>query len=776
MNLQVQVTKQSDVAELKVSSFRWGQRKVEDSRSVEVPLPPEEKIAGSVDGLEWLGSQKITTGSYRILDAYRRVYSDHSYAATFDTANNANGVNTIALRSDCLLNTISVQMYQRDDDLQVQVFRDIQYVDEFTGIYASGARLDVVNDTTGAVDYPNLDTYKYEFMTDGSTVILNNNYAYQVGKLQHSPITVSDLQNFCEDAGAGNNKPRIHYTKYFPLQAGSVDVWVADSFGNVVKWTEVSTFTSSSPTDTHFTVDKDRGILAFGGVTAEQLVLSAAISSAATSLLVYSEDNVEDWPRAGVLQVGSEQIKFALRTGKFFAGLTRGFNATTAATHNVGSKIKLIQQGKAVANTDRIYVGYEAIPGIYYEVDPEAITRTANVDLTKPYGVIQIYSAETNVSKLELKTDSAQISGDLYGPVYYGTDVARLTATAKDIKGNPVSDVEITFYAEAATLDVQTSNQDGESYTAYNAPYDDQGVLVDTVSVSGGNTIFTFTEQISPDAVPSEVTVYQILKSDPILGFQGNEVVVTAAQNAPLFSDGQPLGASSITIQAVLEESYVGGQARVLTSDGILHTLEITASLEQFDSNGDHTGYVLVLGNSIPSLPLSTVQKAWIFQEEAVEILDPKTQGVRVLLYEFSTNYQHPITGASGAYGPVRPDSVSLNDMQFTGKSLPVPAPGDTSNNLAGYVLVAPAVVDVFARCVDPATGQTVESNHLRLKLQLPNSLTGVDSSGALPVPTGLTLVTDSINVGTGLGGSNFLTVNPQKMDASVFTTGMFFG
>ena len=44
-----------------------------------------------------------------------------------------------------------------------------------------------------------------------------------------------------------------------------------------------------------------------------------------------------------------------------------------------------------------------------------------------------------------------------------------------------------------------------------------------------------------------------------------------------------------------------------------------------------------------------------------------------------------------------------------------------------------------------------------------------MDNSDVLPVPYGFGLVTEDFNLGGGLGGSNFLTINPSSQGVDRF-------
>ena len=116
-----------------------------------------------------------------------------------------------------------------------------------------------------------------------------------------------------------------------------------------------------------------------------------------------------------------------------------------------------------------------------------------------------------------------------------------------------------------------------------------------------------------------------------------------------------------------------------------------------------------------------------------------------------------------GAFYPVRPDEVQPTSMTFYNRNLPIPAPFDQESNLGGYVAVIPDMVKFYAYAKDPVSGRIITSNTIRVRLDLPSYLNGVDKSNpALPIPYGFTFITEDFNVGTGIEGANFLSINPK--------------
>ena len=139
------------------------------------------------------------------------------------------------------------------------------------------------------------------------------------------------------------------------------------------------------------------------------------------------------------------------------------------------------------------------------------------------------------------------IGGSLYGPAFYGTDVAKLTATGLDSRGNPVEDTELHIVLNEETGSLNGSLQEysalsnslGQIYAFYNSPYDEESISkkVTNVTVGGGNTTLTLDEPIPADTKTSSITTYQILKHDGVFGTTGLKLTATTGENDPVFTD-----------------------------------------------------------------------------------------------------------------------------------------------------------------------------------------------------------------------------------------------
>lgn len=95
----------------------------------------------------------------------------------------------------------------------------------------------------------------------------------------------------------------------------------------------------------------------------------------------------------------------------------------------------------------------------------------------------------------------------------------------------------------------------------------------------------------------------------------------------------------------------------------------------------------------------------------------------------------------------------------------------DTNIQKEQLKLYAPKYIKITASAVDPATGQTIVSNPLYIKLVFPNYLKGNVISNSQASYLGYGMPPQTNDSGTGLGGANYLTINPNDIYSKMSTT-----
>jgi hypothetical protein len=777
----------------------------------------------------------VRPGKYSIFFADKNLYSDYSSIEKVSALAISNGVHYHALRDDARLNSVSVVLYERDNEFINRPFTTYRYVDQFTGnLQEDLTRLPPV-DSSGDVLWTNLSDRHYEYIIETTTtdgvdshiLYLNQDASVQVGDIANNfdllctHLGPEALRNTVgEYAGHGAADGRDCFTKYFPVENGTVRVFVirgpnGEEFN---EWTEVPNLNFSKDTDKHFSVDHDLGIITLGGYQAPDLTLREDIAMDDTEIkCFYSDMAFSSYPDQGVITIGTEKILYYSKGRSRFYNCLRGYDGTLAQSHTMGDIVSDTQHGAHSLETDAVYLSYTAMPRVEYEVT-DIEERTANktpvldvkaITNVVTNNIIQIYPAETHVAKLVLETDSPLMGGNLYGPVYYGTDVSRLTARALDSRDNPVEGINITIVLDSPTgglngfLSKYTdiSNSLGEIYAFYNAPYDWDSISKDVYSVvhSGDDTIFQI-EELPPGLGPEDIQVYQVLKHDRNVGTQGARLTVTSTNENTQIGT-QPWGSGhSVIVDEVFDDAvsqWVNGRIDIVVN-GVSWTRNITDAMDIHDTSLPHnqtgspygrkTGTLLLLEQNIPGLasvtPGTTI-RAWekqLVPPAALPWVATHLEGVAVVLYEWlSEGVLHPIPNAdgslrTGAYYPVRPEIIETNRLTFQNRLFGLPQPHNPNSNLGGYLVVASDIVSLYAYCQDPASGRTIVSNTIRLRIDIPPYLHGVDHSGELPIPYGFGFVSEEFNVGTGIGGANFLTINPKAEGINTFNLNVNIG
>jgi hypothetical protein len=697
------------------------------------------------------------------------------------------------LRTDAVADTIQVALFTRGNDFLRRPYYSFKYSDSLTGELSGTSRLPT-SDSSGFIP-ANFSLRHQEYMIGDGQVYVPTHWKKIVGEIDSSFAVTEEILESCfeyKDRGAPSG--RDVFCDFFPIEQGSVSLFILKDTGEINEFTEVSNLNFSGSGDSHYSVDYDLGIITTGGYKAPNVHLAVDIEDFEDEIQCITDFDVfAAYPEQGTIQIGTEKILYTGKGRLAFLGCVRGFDGTSAQDHSAFTAVEDQQHGKAITSISRIYIGYTAVPRIEYEVtdydlrtanenSPLDIKPLSNVDTNK---IIQISPVEPNLARIELTVDRDVIGGNIYGPLYFGTDTAKLTATAYDSADNPVKGIDITIekLSGAGNLNgfansfTQESNSKGQMCAFYNSPYswDEISKSVLSFAASGGKTTMVV-EPLPPLLDTDTITVYQVLKHDKILGTQGLyiDTTGTVGVNTVLWSDGSLRSNAEVTLSSIVIHEHVdrfkGGVAIIQMADGIKYRRTIQNIFEERASlDKSITGYTLGFTSTVPSFNTSTVDYVQLLEEQAEEWDAAFLDGVRVVLYEYRNDVEHPVTGSLGAYYPLRPDSATTNTIVFEGRELPTAAPYDEESNLGGYIVVTSDIAEFQARGTDPVSGRVVVSNKLRLRLDLPPYLDGVDRTGVLPIPQGFTFVTDESNVGAGIGGANFLTINPQAEGIHAF-------
>lgn len=694
-------------------------------------------VSGALEGVENYAltdiyEPLIFTGTYTISSSVRNLYSDFSYTSYIDpNYEPESGLTGHALPDDYQLGSIRVYGFKRGPSLINEIIFEYDIVDEFT------------------------DTYYKQYRVTDDKVVLNESPVMKHG-IDPSLATWDLIRTHGVSLGSGTGDPKDYYLDFFPVLEDTLKAFILYSDGTIERWDLVDSFDFSESNDTHLVLNPDLGVLSSGGQEFDSLVTSEAITASDIEIPFYTTKDTASYPKRGIVHLGDETVSYTDRTQNKLLNCTRGYLGTTAVEHGIGTVVEFERRGYPITEDAELFVYYESTARIDCEIT-DSSQRTGEPDCRPSKNptasqIVQISAKLRDLDRLVLESDKPSLGANTYGPVFFGNDTSKLTVTAYDSEDNPVDNLQITLEIldpviglldGESTSVVKISNSEGKIFAYYNSPIDinDYATKFDSVTYSSGKTLFTI-DDIDDFAELKDIYIFQLLKHDPSFGMSGEKWAVKAYSSTTT----RPNAEAVVTVDGTVGQQYEGGIAYCLSTAGVLYTREIV----QVD--GDD----IYLAETIPSVTLETI---YLVGANDIEWDSSLLNGVPVIVYKFDNEAEHPITGKAGAYMPIKPESIT-NDVVAYNMILPTPYPDDRDNNLGGYMIIAPTNVSLRAKATDPYSGQLIYSNTIVLSVRLPNYLVGVDRSGALPVPKGFNLIVSEENVGNGLEGANFFTIN----------------
>lgn len=417
---------------------------------------------------------------------------------------------------------------------------------------------------------------------------------------------------------------------------------------------------------------------------------------------------------------------------------------------------------------------------IRVEYEPEwstdlATGLTANVNpiyRTSGRGFGYLATKAHDATQISLTADATSIGSSLYGPVFIGNTYLPIIATVTDDLGVPVegAGVEIAItsdpppgrfgsFGESAFA---ISNNLGQAKAYYNPPIG-IGDIGETILYNGytrnesANKVTLKAENLLLEGSLNDIFLYKIFTNDPLQGWfepsaSGGEFAQQKAYHKQYFADEDIWGPTG------------------LAAAETLHGMGLSEDSADWETRH---------------------RTAWNMLQ--AEIFDATVNtGRKVLCATYDGRAYNPHTFEFGAVAPFQPIAATpvagggYNvDFDISQYDLPIPSGSHTvtaSGNLHGYFMVAPTTVSLRASTYNSRLNQTIYSNEIRIKLQIPSYLSGmwyidainnthieeisdlletgmVTGSG---VPLGFRLKSTNITLAAALDGVTFLDVNPH--------------
>jgi hypothetical protein len=119
------------------------------------------------------------------------------------------------------------------------------------------------------------------------------------------------------------------------------------------------------------------------------------------------------------------------------------------------------------------------------------------------------------------------------------------------------------------------------------------------------------------------------------------------------------------------------------------------------------------------------------------------------IIYKYNDTIENP------EYQKLLPSRIIGNRIYFDNILLPKGSEIDSNNLIAGYKVFYPKLIKLRAFCTDPATGRTIFSNFINIKVDFPEYLKSTN---------GFRIKDNVTEESAGLGGANFITINPNNV------------
>lgn len=695
----------------------------------------------------------IKTGNYSIYNYVKKLYSNYSCSELYNPSLNEDGLYVQQLKEDCLEPSLTMTMFKRDRNFINIPFRTFIQVNE----------------------KGDFDDYQYFISreTDDELFIYSDSdFSFKVG------VESTDLESiecFNEYLGIGKYSRSIAYLEYFPCKHLQLQTIYPD--GSLIEWIQVDNFYNSRDSDTHYILESHTGKIIFNNYEEEN---SVCYVDRVDGRKLFSLNEIDNYPEQGVLLIGGTVEVEYYSKGKYVFYLKENISVPV----NRKSKITLISRPRNLKEGEEIYANYTAIPRIDYEVYEKDLTYY-NINL-KPYtkeesnGVLQISPIEKHVSQLQLSTDLSQIAGNVYGPLYMQGNAALLFARALNNINSPVEDIKVTFTAkeglfESETLEItKITNLEGVAQTSYSYPYEHNGLSQFThVDYIRNNSYFDL-EDIPVGLTVNDISVFQVLKTDPYYGSYGlflnvtsqeveNEfLVLTVDKNIEDPYEYYAYDVNQESSAAQILENICAGEDRTIRNYGFATVFTLN-NLRSFDNSGkviiykivNNKIYLFLTGalrsfiNTNGNLSGITIFKRNEVKWDSNDYIKNEQGALERIIYKYNDTIENP------EYQKLLPSRIIGNRIYFDDILLPKGSEIDSNNLIAGYKVFYPKLIKLRAFCTDPATGRTIFSNFINIKVDFPEYLKSTN---------GFRIKDNVTEESAGLGGANFITINPNNV------------
>lgn len=382
-------------------------------------------------------------------------------------------------------------------------------------------------------------------------------------------------------------------------------------------------------------------------------------------------------------------------------------------------------------------------------------------------GFVYLSTQLEDPASIELRAALPEVQNNVFGPLNIGNALSAVIATVKDSKGKVLEDQTVDFFitsvpsagsfANSSTASA-TTDFNGEAKVYYTPPRSVQDIGENITAsgwsqtnsptdpeYSGINQITTFnTESLLIEGDLDNIFLYEVRTDDPLQGYLNS-----------LLDHGDSLAQLTDYYTDFFDEQDIQGATRDIEWEQTHRSVWNLAQPLLFDANNN--------------------------------------LGKKKLVSYIDSTALNPHTFEPGAVAPMQPIDVRSvgageYDVVFDSSSNEIPEPSGSkfpspSGTLYSYFLVAPTIVKLQASVFNSRLNQSILSNEISIKLEIPSYLSGlwtldsinqnhidevsellasgITASGQ-KVPLGWRLRSSSVTLAAALDGVTFLDVNRQ--------------
>jgi hypothetical protein len=574
----------------------------------------------------------------------------------------------------------------------------------------------------------------YSFKIENDSIKLKEVLDFKVGSLD-----LEEPDCHYETLGLVNSDRNIAYTRFFPVK--DIKVFEETTSGEFTQLEKVNKFTNS-PQTKEYILEKETGKILFNTKTTKTKIVSSAQGNV-VSFYESLEDILEE------AMVGN--FNYLKRDN--YSIYIKDENHTIVAGNTLEFK------GVTETVSKALYVAYEVAPRIEFSVAGTEEKLTSKKDI-KAYssidgsGIISLRVNERHISSITLTCDKALIGDFSYKTLFVGNDSTNLTATVKDSAGNLIEEAKVFFESNIGVFDsfntsvTRQTNLAGECYVNFSIPKTTK-VLEEILTNPEAGDVYTLSKDIPAGVSLEDISVFQILKTDPFYGSLGTQYSVA--------SHSAPNKRVTVSEDILDPEDYISYQANLpddeyyednLSCQKVYSNYGLAITKKQIGLNTITKKYIIedIKGRDIylsNSASFDGITSITLFKKGELQFNPNNDNWLERLAY-----YKEGDVYKKVAVTEINKNKIKLN------KTLPPASMTNTNNLIAGYKIHYPQYYKLQAYAIDPATGNKIYSNNINILTDFPGYLKG---------STGFKFKTTGNDSESGLGGSNFITINPTQ-------------